>query len=44
LPGVEYDWQLHICRGYHLARLPENGLRLAKKKDRPSWRSFVFSN
>jgi hypothetical protein len=29
LPGVEYDWQLHVWREYHLARLLENGSRAA---------------
>src|SRR5208282_5514508 len=29
MPGVEYDWQLHVCREYHLRRLLENGSRTA---------------
>ena|SRR5260370_5874723 len=28
LAGVEYDWQFHVCREYHLAPLPENGSRI----------------
>src|SRR5208282_3688618 len=31
MPGVEYDWQLHVCREYHLYLPLENGSRSRRR-------------